>query len=108
VPSKLETAGAGWYLIYTTRGFCITEGDTQKYFQLRNQSGDRRRWKYSLFVIHIKNPRRGVVSNLLSTNQRVSEQELNTRRGFKDGEHHTINRQRTGAGSWILVIGIVG
>jgi hypothetical protein len=99
VSSKLETAGAGWYLIYTTRGFCVTEGGNQEYFQLRNQSGDRRRWKYSLFVIHVKKPHRGGVAKLLSTNKRVYEQELNTRRGFKDGEHHTINRQRTGAGS---------
>jgi hypothetical protein len=99
VPSKLETAGAGWYLIYTTRGFCITEGGTQEYFQLRNQSEERRRWKYSLFVFQVKKPRRGGVAKLLHTNQRVSEQELNTRRGFNEGEHHAINRQRTGTGS---------
>jgi hypothetical protein len=100
VPSKLETAGAGWYLIFTTRGFCATEGGTQEYFQLRNQSGDRRRWKYSLFVFHVKKTHRGGgVAKLLGTNQRVSEQELNTRRGFNEGEHHAINRQRTGAGS---------
>jgi hypothetical protein len=68
-------------------------------FQLRNQSGDRRRWKYSLFVVHIKKPRRGGVAKLLGKNQRVSKQELNTRRGFNEGEHHTINRQRTGADS---------
>jgi hypothetical protein len=67
---------------------------------LRNQSGDRRRWKYSLFVIHVKKPcRGGVIAKLLGTNQRFSEQELNTRRVFNDGEHHAINRKRTGAGS---------
>jgi hypothetical protein len=99
VPSKLETVGAGWYLTYTTRGFCVTEGGTQEYFQLRNQSGDRRSWKYSLFVFHVKKPRRGSDAKLLGTNQQISEQELITRRGFRDDEHHTINRQELGAGS---------
>jgi hypothetical protein len=38
-------------------------------------------------------------AKLLVTNEQISEQELITKRGFKDGEHHTINRQELGAGS---------
>jgi hypothetical protein len=54
------------------------------------EGGGNTHYLYSTSKSHVG----GGVGKLLGTNQKVSEQELNTRRGFNDVEHHAIKQAK--------------
>ena len=86
--------------LYNT-GFLCTEGGTQGYLSLRNQSGDRWQWKLLTICIYTAKGHVGEVKWSSGNIQRVSEGELDTRIGVFNGYTPHKEQAITGAAeSW--------
>ena len=77
-----------------------TEGGTQEYFQLRNQSGDRRRWKLLTICVSMAKSHVGEVKESSGKDKRVFKGELDTTRGFCWRWTPQIEQAIIGTGSW--------